>query len=90
MIKFFVPAPVTEHKLRLARRLYGPDETPRGAVVRVRFVGVKPDIDGLKRRMRFAGFWKYDEAATVAGEFGSGPVPGVWIAIWEAKRLHEN
>lgn len=85
MIKFFIPAPVTEHKLRLARRLYGPDDTPRGAVVRVKFVGVKPDLGGLKRRMRFAGFWKYDEAATVAGEFGSGPVPGVWVTILEGR-----
>ena len=85
MIKFFVPAPVTEHKLRLARRLYGPDDTPRGAVVRVKFVGVKPDIDGLKRHMRFAGFWKYDEATVVEGEFGRGPVPGVWVTILEGR-----
>lgn len=51
-------------------------------------MGVKPDLNGLKRHMRFAGFWRYDEWSTVVGEFGSGPVPGVWVTILEGRHGH--
>lgn len=85
MIKFFVPAPVTEYKLGLARRLYGPDDPLRGGRVVIRWVGTKPETETLKRQMRFAGFWKHDDVMTVSWSYGHGPVPGVWVTIKEER-----
>lgn len=82
MISFFVPHPVTEHKLALARRLYGPDTPMHRGDVCVRCVGTKP-TSWILRCMRYAGFWRDEDEIRITWQYGTGALPGVWIEIKE-------
>lgn len=84
MISFFVPHPVTEHKLALARRLYGPDVPMYRGDVCVRWVGTKP-TRAILRMMHFAGYWVSDDGIRMRWEYATGPLPGIWVEIKEVQ-----